>query len=250
MRCTSWYSLFVQYPEELFDSSDYSDHIRAQERCKKKEMEVAWSSDREPMKQWHQVWSHLGQAFEITKPVAWCRALLKNWGRIFAMETAGYWVLLKIRLLFSCLHGNGASLKIWPWLGVLSTLKWALLVFRNFSWWHSANSWDFLSEVLLFCVPCFLLLLSFSADTNVSACQSVPGFICLCSYSLLIPLLTCQKLEVDIHHLAICCFWIPAWVFVHPSVRVILKFNPHLWQEHWPSKASAKSWGPVVLMVV
>lgn len=136
---------------------------------------------------------------------------------------------------------------------MLSTLKWALLVFRNFSWWHSANSWDFLSEVLLFCVPCFLLFLSFSADTNVSACQSVPGFVSLCSYSLLIPLLTCQKPEVAIRHLAICCFWIPAWMSVwilQPESRVMIKFKPHLWEEHWPPKTSAKYWGPVVLTIV
>lgn len=34
------------YPEQLFDSSYYSDHIRAQKGSKKTEMQVTWASDR------------------------------------------------------------------------------------------------------------------------------------------------------------------------------------------------------------
>lgn len=69
----------------------------------------------------------------MAQPVGWCWALFENWARSIAVETAGYWVILKIWLLFSSLHGNWAKLKTWPRPGMLSTLKLVLLLFGNFS---------------------------------------------------------------------------------------------------------------------
>lgn len=130
------------------------------------------------MKQWPQVRSHLRQAFEMLQPVGWSWALFKNWARIIAMETAGYWVILKIWLFFSCLRGNWAKLKTCPWLGMLSTLKLILLLFGNFSrrcvlpvveisLFSTGNFLKYYCSLFYI----FLWLLSFSADTNISACQ-------------------------------------------------------------------------------
>lgn len=139
------------------------------------------------------------------QPVGWRWALFKNWARIIAMETAGYWVILEIWLLFSCLHGNWVKLKTWPWLGMQSTLKSSFcslkisanvvfcqqLRFRSFQWE------TFWSIAVLCYTFFFLLLFPFSAHKHqcLSISESVPGSVCQCGYSLLILCLHIKRQE-------------------------------------------------------
>lgn len=164
-------------PEQLFHSSYYSGHIRAQKGVRRQKWrwpEVLTDSQWRKDLRWEVTQGKLLK----WQSVGWCSALFKNWARIIAMKTAGYWVISKLWLLFLCLHGNWAKLKTWPWLGMLSTLKLVLLLFGNFSWcilpvveislYSTGNFLKYYCSLFYMFCCCFLFQLT---QTSVPICS-------------------------------------------------------------------------------
>lgn len=186
----------------------------------------------------------------MTQPVVWCWARFKNWARIIALETAGYSVILKIWLLFSCLHGNWAKLKTWPWLGMLSTLKLVLLLFGNFSWCvlpvakiSLFSTGNFLKYCCsFFCIFCcgFLFQLtqtSMPVSSRVCSRLCMPVWLQPANSFAYIPkgrsryLSPCYLLTLN-PRLNVCIF--------QPESRIMLKFKPYLQEGLSQPKALAK----------